>query len=58
VLWKICSALAHGETTAMLAYLETEVAGEVSPGIAQTGVKASVPLLRAGVGTARQILAL
>lgn len=52
VIWKMCSALAHGETTGMLAYLDMRVVAQASPGVALAGVTASVPLLRACVGTA------
>ena len=52
VLWKICSALAHGETTGMLAYLDMRVVAQASPGVALAGVTANVSLIRAGVGTA------
>jgi hypothetical protein len=52
VIWKACSALAHGEMVGLLAYLDKDVVGEAAPGVAVARVTASVPLLRAGVSAA------
>jgi len=52
VIWKACSALAHGEMVGLLAYLDKDIVGEAGPGVALARVTASVPLLRAGVRAA------
>jgi hypothetical protein len=48
VIWKACSALAHGEFRGTLAYAAREMLAEVSPGVGLNSVTASVPLLTAG----------
>jgi hypothetical protein len=52
VAWKACSAIARGETLALLAYMDKNVAGEASPGVALMQFSASIPLLRLAVTAA------
>jgi len=48
VIWKTCSALAHGDFRGTLAYTAREVLAEHSPGIALASVTGNVALLTAG----------
>ena len=48
IVWKLCSALAHGDLRGTLGYSATEILGQHSPGIARAKVTGSVPLLTAG----------
>jgi len=52
VIWKACSAIAHGELRGMLAYLTREVLGESSPGVALARVTSNILLLDVGVRAA------
>jgi hypothetical protein len=48
VIWKGCSAIAHGDYRGTLAYLAGDMLAEVSPGFGLNPVTANVPLLTAG----------
>jgi hypothetical protein len=52
VIWKYCSAIAHGETLGQYAYGDRDVVGEASPGVALMKLTASIPLLRIAVKAA------
>jgi len=43
--WRMCSALAHGDASATIGLLNTEVVQQVAPGISLTRVSAQVKLL-------------
>lgn len=48
VVWKACSALAHGDLRGTLGYTSVDVVGEQSPGIALAQVTGNVTLLTTG----------
>jgi hypothetical protein len=48
VIWKACSAMAHGEFRGALAYSAKETFGDVSPGVELIGLTADVSLLTTG----------
>jgi hypothetical protein len=48
VIWRMCSALSHGDFRGTLGYTDRQVLGEISPGIALNKVTGSVPLLTRG----------
>ena len=47
VIWRMCSALSHGDFRA-LGYTDRQVLAEISPVVALANVTGSVPLLTAG----------
>ena len=47
VIWRMCSALSHGDFRS-LGYMDRQVLAEISPGVALASVTGSVPLLTAG----------
>ena len=48
VIWKACSAIAHGDMRGMAAYLTTETIGHAAPGILLNRVTANIQLTVAG----------
>jgi hypothetical protein len=48
VIWRMCSALSHGDFRGTLGYTDRQVLAEISPGVALAKVTGSVPLLTAG----------
>jgi hypothetical protein len=48
VIWRMCSALSHGDFRGTLGYTDRQVLAEVSPGVSLAKVTGSVPLLTAG----------
>jgi hypothetical protein len=47
VIWRMCSALSHGDFRGTIGYTSREVVAEISPGVALANVTGSVPLLTA-----------
>jgi hypothetical protein len=48
VIWKACSAIAHGELRGLIAYLSNEPLGEIAPGIQLNRVTGNIDLLVTG----------
>jgi len=48
LIWRMCSALAHGDVRATVGYTARNVGPEVSPGVPQVQVTGNVPLLANG----------
>jgi hypothetical protein len=58
IVWKACSAIAHGETRGAINYLPKEILGSPTPGVALAKLSGNVQLMSAGglmaIGTMRK----
>jgi hypothetical protein len=57
VIWKACSAIAHGEVRGTLAYLSKQIVGGTWPDVALSKVTGNLTLLHAGIDAAVETLA-
>lgn len=48
VIWKTCSAMAHGDVRGAVGYLTKETLSEISPGVPLVQITCNVPLLTTG----------